>query len=116
MCVCARTCVYVCVFVCIADKAIREMNRIEENIVRGYLNAVKYASLLESRVRIVLVGDTGSGTWLRGVFQYHQGSVYTRCSSRVWSSTKCSGVKFGAISIRITSFVGVAPLKGCGTA
>ena len=45
----------------IADKAIREMNRIEKNIVRGYLNAVKYASLLESRVRIVLVGDTGSG-------------------------------------------------------
>ncbi len=42
------------------------MNRIEKNIVRGYLNAVKYASLLESRVRIVLVGDTGSGTYAYG--------------------------------------------------
>lgn len=46
---------------CLADKAIREMNRKEKNIVRGYLNAVKFASQLESRVRIMLVGDTGSG-------------------------------------------------------
>ena len=53
--------------VCVtADKAIREMNRKEKKIVRGYLNAVKLASQLESRIRIVLVGDTGSGegVWL----------------------------------------------------
>jgi transcriptional regulator with AAA-type ATPase domain len=37
------------------------MNRKEKNIVRGYLNAVKYASHLESRVRVMLIGDTGSG-------------------------------------------------------
>ena len=49
------------IFSCVADKAIREMNRKEKEIIRGYLNAVKYASQLESRVRIMLVGDTGSG-------------------------------------------------------
>ena len=48
-------------YVFVADKAIREMNRKEKNIVRGYLNAVKYASQLESRVRVMFVGDTASG-------------------------------------------------------
>ena len=58
MCVCV-----VCVYVraAVAEKAILEMNRKEKDIVRGYLSAVKYASQLESRVRIMLIGDTGSG-------------------------------------------------------
>ena len=37
------------------------MNRKEKNIVRGFLSAVKYASQVESRVRVMLIGDTGSG-------------------------------------------------------
>ena len=44
-----------------ADRAIREMNRKEKAVVRAYLRAVKYASQQESRVRIMLVGDCGSG-------------------------------------------------------
>ena len=45
----------------IADQATSEMNRKEKDIIRAYLRAVQYASHLESRVRIVLVGDTGTG-------------------------------------------------------
>ena len=44
-----------------ADQAISEMNRKEKDIIRAYLKALRYASHLESRVRIVLVGDTGTG-------------------------------------------------------
>ena len=45
-----------------ADRAIREMNRKEKDIVRAYFRAVKYASQIESRVRIMLIGDEESGT------------------------------------------------------
>ena len=45
----------------VADQATREMNRKEKEIIRAYHRAVRYASHLESRVRIVLVGDTGTG-------------------------------------------------------
>ena len=45
-----------------ADRAIREMNRKEKDIVRAYIKAVKYASQIESRVRIMLIGDEESGT------------------------------------------------------
>ena len=44
-----------------ADRAMREMNRKEKEIIKAYLMAVKYASQLESRVRIMLIGDEGSG-------------------------------------------------------
>ena len=44
-----------------ADRAMREMNRKEKEIIKAYLKAVKYASQLESRVRIMLIGDGGSG-------------------------------------------------------
>ena len=44
-----------------AEQATSEMNRKEKDIIRAYLRAVRYASHLESRVRIVLVGDTGTG-------------------------------------------------------
>ena len=37
------------------------MNRKEKDIIRAYLRAIRYASHLESRIRIVLVGDTGTG-------------------------------------------------------
>ena len=55
-------CVYVLVSTA-AEKAILEMNRKEKNIVRGFLGAVKYASQMESRIRVMLIGDTGSGKW-----------------------------------------------------
>ena len=45
----------------VADRAIREMNRKEKDIVRAYFRAVKYASQIESRVRIMLIGDEDSG-------------------------------------------------------
>ena len=48
----------------IADRAIREMNRKEKDIVRAYFRAVKYASQIESRVRIMLIGDEESGTYM----------------------------------------------------
>lgn len=55
-------CISVSMVTCIlAEKAILEMNRKEKNIVRGFLSAVKYASQVESRVRVMLIGDTGSG-------------------------------------------------------
>ena len=44
-----------------ADRAICEMNRKEKEIIRAYLRAVKYASQLESRVRIMVIGDTETG-------------------------------------------------------
>ena len=50
---------YICT--CAADRAIREMNRKEKDIVRAYFKAVKYASQIESRVRIMLIGDEDSG-------------------------------------------------------
>ncbi len=37
------------------------MNRKEKDIIRAYMKAVKQASHLESRVRIMLVGDRGTG-------------------------------------------------------
>ena len=49
------------VFVCVADRAIREMNRKEKDIVRAFFRAVKYASQIESRVRIMLIGDEETG-------------------------------------------------------
>ncbi len=61
VCVCVCVCVCMCVCMYVAEKAILEMNRKEKDIVRGYLSAIKYASQLESRVRIMLIGDTGSG-------------------------------------------------------
>lgn len=48
----------------LADRAIREMNRKEKDIVRAYFRAVKYASQIESRVRIMLIGDEESGTYI----------------------------------------------------
>ena len=51
----------VCSFALAADQAISEMNRKEKDIIRAYRRAVRYASHLESRVRIMLVGDTGTG-------------------------------------------------------
>ena len=42
----------------------REMNRKEKEIIKAYLKAVKYASQLESRVRIMLIGDGGSGGYV----------------------------------------------------
>lgn len=50
-----------CFVVFVADQATSEMNRKEKDIISAYLRAVCYASHLESRVRIVLVGDTGTG-------------------------------------------------------
>ena len=47
-----------------ADRAMREMNRKEKEIIKAYLKAVKYASQLESRVRIMLIGDGGSGGYV----------------------------------------------------
>ena len=47
----------------LADRAIREMNRKEKDIVRAYFRAVKYASQIESRVRIMLIGDEESGNF-----------------------------------------------------
>ena len=44
-----------------ADAATSEMNGKEKAIIRAYLRAVRYATHLESRVRIVLVGDSGTG-------------------------------------------------------
>ena len=37
------------------------MNRKDKEIVKAYYRALKYASHQESRVRIMLVGDSGSG-------------------------------------------------------
>lgn len=37
------------------------MNQKEKDIIRAYLRAIRYASHLESRIRIVLLGDTGTG-------------------------------------------------------
>ena len=48
----------------VADQATSEMNRKEKDIIRAYLRAIRYASHLESRIRIVLVGDTGTGEWV----------------------------------------------------
>ena len=39
------------------------MNRKEKDIVRAYFRAVKYASQIESRVRIMLIGDEESGNF-----------------------------------------------------
>ena len=50
-------------FLILADRAIREMNRKEKDIVRAYFRAVKYASQIESRVRIMLIGDEESGNF-----------------------------------------------------
>ena len=50
------------------------MNRKEKDIIRAYLRAIRYASHLESRIRIVLVGDTGtgeSGLYTHSVFSNH---------------------------------------------
>ena len=52
----------------LADRAIREMNRKEKDIVRAYFRAVKYASQIESRVRIMLIGDEESGTYIYWAF------------------------------------------------
>lgn len=37
------------------------MNQKEKEIIRAYRRAIRYASHLESRVRIVFVGDVGTG-------------------------------------------------------
>ena len=37
------------------------MNRKEKDIIKAYLKAVKHASQLESRIRIMLIGDSASG-------------------------------------------------------
>ena len=39
------------------------MNRKEKSVIRAYLRAVRHASHPESRMRIVLVGDSGTGEW-----------------------------------------------------
>ena len=64
--ICTTTTVHcsVCLSLHVADQATSEMNRKEKDIIRAYLRAVRYASHLESRVRIVLVGDTGTGGYI----------------------------------------------------
>lgn len=44
-----------------ADKAIQEMNSKPKKITAAYSKSLKYAHKPESRIRLVLVGDTGSG-------------------------------------------------------
>ena len=57
-----------------ADRAMREMNRKEKEIIKAYLMAVKYASQLESRVRIMLIGDRGSGR-----ISHYESITYSWC-------------------------------------
>ena len=44
-----------------ADKAIAEMNTKPKKITAAYSKALKYAHKPESRIRLVLIGDSGSG-------------------------------------------------------
>ena len=64
------------------------MNRKEKDIVRAYFRAVKYASQIESRVRIMLIGDEDSGNTHRSVGQSGRGG---------------GGVKFSIQSAKRTS-------------
>lgn len=52
---------WLCISISTADRAVREMNQKEKDIIRAYLKAVKYAHHLESRVRIMLIGDRDTG-------------------------------------------------------
>ena len=45
----------------LADKAIQEMNSKTKKLIAAYSKAIKYAHKPESRIRLVLVGDTQSG-------------------------------------------------------
>ena len=62
-CTHTRTHTHIHILPYLADRAIREMNRKEKDIVRAYFRAVKYASQIESRVRIMLIGDEESGNF-----------------------------------------------------
>ena len=46
-----------------ADRAIREMNRKEKDVIRAFFRATKHAGHIESRVRLVISGDRGTGKY-----------------------------------------------------